>query len=295
MSRDQPMADPSTGQFRRREWPQQQQFILTLDLECDYGTAMAKNTYEAVGAVDRLVELLEAYEVPLTCFVQTELLDERPEAVELLRECATTVQFHPHSHTHRIREEVVVEDEIETSTHRYREFFNQDPVGYRFPNGTVQKEDYRTLAEYGYNFDASVFPSWRPNHFNNTSAPTVPQYSPAFDLFEIPFTVYSDRIRIPTALSYNRLLRQPFGWLLTERPPSVVIYNLHMHDLVTPESFTRLPLEYRLLYRQRDCGFELLERVLEAFGAKQYDIDTLDTLHTMLRDSLVVSEPAYSR
>jgi len=280
------MIDDESATFQTLSWPVTERFYLTLDFECDYGTALPENTYQAVEAVDDLQRLLDAHDVPLTCFVQTELLDAKPEAVETIRAASSTVQFHPHSHTHKPRGETIIEDEIRRSTVRYTEFFGRDPVGYRFPNGNVRQTDYRCLAEYGYEFDASVFPSWRPNHFNNTSKPTVPQYLPSHDLVEIPFTVYSDRLRIPTALSYGRLFRRPFEWLLTRRPPPVVVYNIHMHDLVTPDRFSDLPPTYKAIYGQNDRGFELLRRTLEAFDEHGYTFDTLDNLHETVRKTV---------
>lgn len=276
---------PSSAQ-RTLNWPAANQFYLTLDLECDYGTALPDNTYQAVDAVGQLIDLIERYDLPLTCFVQTELLDERPGAVDALQSASVPVRFHPHSHTHRAREQSSISEEIAQSTDRFHDFFGSEPVGYRFPNGNIREEDYRILAEQGYEFNASLFPSWRPNHFDNRTVPTTPQYFAEFDLFEVPFTVYSDRIRIPTALSYNRLLRRPFGWLLRERPPPIVIYNIHMHDLVTPESFTDLPRPYRLLYGQNDRGFELLEQTLDSFVSKEYEVGLIDEVHDSLRASV---------
>jgi hypothetical protein len=55
---------------------------LTLDLECEFGTALRENTYYAARYTDEPISLLKEMDVPLTCFLQTELLDERPEAVE---------------------------------------------------------------------------------------------------------------------------------------------------------------------------------------------------------------------
>jgi len=285
------------GQRRTLAWPRPDQFYLTLDLECDFGTALPENTYQAIDAVDRLVALLEARDTPLTCFVQTELLDVKPAVVEELVDCGVDVRFHPHSHVHRRREEAAVDAELEISTDRYREFFGREPAGYRFPNGNVRDEDYGLLSEYGYEFDASIFPSWRPNHFDNTGAPTVPQYLAAYDLFELPFTVYSDWLRIPTALSYSRLLRRPFGWLLTRRPPPVVVYNIHMHDLVTPGSYAALPAPYKLVYGVNDRGFEILERVLDASFAAGYEFGTLDEAHEQLRTGVTAAErvPDHSR
>jgi len=266
-----------------REWPSDQTFFLTIDYECDYGTALAENSYGALDHTEAVVNLLERFDVPLTCFVQTEVLDEAPEEVERLRKAAIPVSFHPHSHSHRPRETADIEAEIRTSATRYQEFFGRDPTGYRFPNGNVRPRDYRLLAEYGYEFDASVFPSWRPGHFDNTSTPTNPQYLPEYDLYEIPFTVYSDRVRIPTALSYCRLLGRPFTELFCRRPPRVVIFNIHMHDLVNPSSFERLSPLYRGIYSRNEDGLALLETILRRFAERGFAFPRLDEFHDALR------------
>ncbi|WP_080510446.1 polysaccharide deacetylase family protein [Halorubrum coriense] len=267
----------------RREnlaWPDEKRVYLTLDYECDYGTALSENTYYALSHTDELVTLLENHEIPLTCFVQTEVLDERPDEVETLRNSDTLVNFHPHSHTHAPREEISIEDEIELSTARYRTFFETDPSGYRFPNGNVREPDYRLLADYGYKFDASVFPSWRPGHFNNTRAETRPVYLPEYDIVELPFTVFSKALRIPTALSYCQLIGRPYTELLKRRGPSSVVLNIHMHDLVTPPSYDDLSPLYRRIYDRNPSGFDTLRHLVEGLLQRGYAFSTLNRLHT---------------
>jgi peptidoglycan/xylan/chitin deacetylase (PgdA/CDA1 family) len=243
-------------------WPTNRQVYLTLDFECDYGTALPENTYKALDQTDELVTILEDADIPLTCFIQTEVLEERPEAVEILRSSSVSTSFHPHSHTHAPRDETSIQREIAESTEKYRAFFGESPVGYRLPNGNVRPQDYQHLSEYDYEFDASVFPSWRPNHFDNTDQPTVPSYMGTSELFEIPFTVYSNRVRIPTALSYCRLLGRPFTELLLRRPPSVTVFNIHMHDLVNPPAFKELPPLYKTIYKRNTPGMSYLDRIL---------------------------------
>lgn len=281
------LRDEVTDAVNRREfdWPRERQFYLTLDLECDFGTALSENRYVAVESVDRLVERLEWLGVPVTCFVQTEVLDIAPESVESLR-ALDDVTFHPHSHTHSRRSEIDVEEDIEESTIRYREFFGSEPTGYRLPNGNVRAGDYRTLTDHGYAFDASLFPTWRPGHFDNTNAPTLPHYLPDHDLFELPLTVFSNIVRIPTELSYCRFLGRPFTWLLESRPPEVIVFNIHMHDLLTPPSYRDLPPLYKLVYGRNDGGFERLTQVLRTFDERGYSFDTLDVLYANLRDRL---------
>ena len=273
------------------DWPSRQRAYLTLDLECDFGTLLAANvpspganSYAAAAHTDRLADLLDRLTVPLTCFVQTDLLDERPETVEALQQAGVEVRFHPHSHTHRHRSRTSIEYEVETSTERYHEFFGEEPVGYRFPNGDVRREDYRHLAEAGYEFDASVFPTWRPGHFDNTDKPRTPQYLPEFDLYEIPFTVYASWLPIPTALSFCRVFGRPYTELLVRRPPPVVVFNIHMHDLVTPPTVRNLPRKYRAVYSRNDRGFEMLASILKRLQEQGYQFGHVDDVHDTLRE-----------
>lgn len=52
--------------------------------------------------------------------------------------------------------------------------------------------------------------------------------------------MYSDAVRVPTALLYCRLLGRPFTELLCRLPPGAVIFNVQMHDLVNPPAFADL-------------------------------------------------------
>lgn len=263
-------------------WPTTNQVYLTVDYECDYGTALAENTFDALEHTDRLVDILESLDVPLTCFIQTEVLDAKPDEVEKLRGAGVDVAFHPHSHTHKPRDETDVEREVAQATEAYEDFFGTSPTGYRFPNGNIWAEDYGSLADHGYEFDASVFPSWRPGHFDNRDASLTPAYLPEYELFEIPFTVYSETVKIPTALSYCQLIGQPFTELLLRRPPSTVIFNIHMHDLVNPVAYKRLSPFYRAVYSRNSDGLSLLRRVLERFEQADYQFGQLDDLYDSL-------------
>lgn len=267
------------------EWPFQQTVFLTVDFECDFGTALHTNRYEAIEHVNELVSLLEWLNIPLTCFVQTEILTKHPETIETLCNAAVPISFHPHSHSHKPRNKTSVEREIEKSTRKYCNFFNDDPVGYRFPNGNVRDRDYEKLADYGYQFDASVFPSWRPGYFNNAFVETTPSYKEPYDIFELPFTVYSESIRIPTALSYCQVIGRPYIYLLKKYPPSTIVLNIHMHDLVRPSTISELPTHYKKLYSRNADGKSILTDILLSLSRQKYKFKTLDEAHSSLREA----------
>lgn len=265
---------------RLDEWPVDRTAYITLDLEHDYGTALDEHRYEAAERAPALGNFLADLDVPLTCFLQTELLDAVPDAVAGLEAADTPVEFHPHSHTHPHPDDADMPAEIERSVRAVRDRFGTDDLGFRFPDGAADPADFRTLADHGVSFSASVFPSWRPGRFDNRGAPLYPFRRAGTDLVELPFTVYSRRLRIPVALSYLKLLGTWFERLVRARPPNVVVFDMHMHDLVTPSTVEELPRPYRLVYSRRsERGPTILARLVAALRDAGYRFGRMSDLY----------------
>jgi peptidoglycan/xylan/chitin deacetylase (PgdA/CDA1 family) len=261
--------------------------FLTLDLECDYGTALQNNSYQASQATDKLAELLESFDVPLTCFLQTEMVTEAPEAVDHLAAADVPVEFHPHSHTHPRHSASDVEFEVQESVKHVRDQFSTSPVGFRFPDGAIDDADYQVLAKHDVSFSSSVFPSLRPGRFNNLDQPRRPFRHQASGILELPFTVFSNYVPIPVALSYLKLFGAPFEWLTAKRPPSLIVFDFHMHDLVVPPAFDQLSAPYKLIYsRNKHRGFEILRDFITNLQAKGYTFEPISTLYTAVSDDL---------
>lgn len=261
--------------------------FLTLDLECDYGTAMEHNSYDAARATDDLVALLETYEVPLSCFLQTELLTAVPEAVSELAEAAVPVEMHAHSHTHPARPAADVEYEVHESVTRVRDRFGTEPLGFRFPDGAIEPADYQVLASHNVAFSSSVFPSLRPGRFNNLDQPRRPYRHQPSGIVELPFSVVSKYVPVPVALSYLKLLGSPLKQLVTVQPPSTIVFDFHMHDLVVPPAFDDLPPRYQLIYRRnKRRGFEILSAFVETLQSKGYTFAPISTLYEETATSL---------
>ncbi|WP_458189228.1 polysaccharide deacetylase family protein [Haladaptatus sp. NG-WS-4] len=262
------------------EWPTNKTVFLTLDLECDYGTAIKQNRYDAARRISPLVEFLEEFDLPLTCFLQTELLDVAPEVVHKLETANTAVEFHPHSHTHPRRSFADLEFEISESVTRLRDRFETEPLGFRFPDGAAKTSDYALLAEYDIAFDASLFPSWRPGRFNNRTRSRFPFRHTKTGIIELPFTVFSEQLRVPVALSYMKLFGRPYEWMIHSRPPSVLVFDFHMHDLMVPPAFNHLPQPYRLAYRRRrDTGFDIFRRLIKKLQNDSYQFGLMTDLY----------------
>lgn len=273
--------------IRLDRWPVDKTVFLTLDLECDYGTAIRPNHFESASRTRVLTDILEKHSVPLTCFLQTEVIEKAPAGIRTLENSDVDVEFHAHSHTHPSRTEADVQYEVSKSINLVESRFDTNPVGYRFPDGAAHESDYHILSEFGVPFNASLFPSWRPQRFDNRDAPLYPYRHVDSGVVELPFTVYSDRIRIPVALSYLKLLGRPFQWPVRHRPPSTIVFDLHMHDLVEPAAYEELPTPYQMIYsRNSERGADILDQLLCSLSEAGYSFSTMSDLYTQTVNSL---------
>ena len=268
-------------------WPVSDTVYLTLDLEQDYGTAAPGVAFESAARTDVLVDILERHDVPLTCFVQTQALETVPQAVRTLEACGVDVTFHAHTHTHPRRSEADIGTEIGESVERVRNRFDVEPVGFRFPDGTLKQADYYRLAAHDVAFDASVFPTWRPGRFNRSSVSPYPfKHSPT-DVVELPFSVVTPTLRVPVSLSYLKLLGRLFEELVYRIRPPVVVFDMHMHDLIVPSMYDSLPRHYRGIYgRRKHSGVEVLDRFVDRFKSMGYRFRVIADLYEDTREAI---------
>ena len=266
---------------------------LTLDVEQDYGELLDEPSYEGLQHIPELVEFFKERNISLTCFVQGSLFETHPARIKQLS--ALDVEFELHSYSHPEPKEANVEFEVERGKEAYRRFVDKDPVGYRSPLGVINGEDYAILASNGFRFDCSIFPSVMPGVFNNLRKPTKPYLLNNSKMIELPFTVLSNAIRIPIALSYIKLFGKPYFYLLkTFHLPNLIIFNFHLHDLFELSSSNKIALRkfspiYRLVYnriyrKQKNNGFAILDELITTFQRKGYMFSKLlDIYQSIIR------------
>jgi peptidoglycan/xylan/chitin deacetylase (PgdA/CDA1 family) len=250
-----------------------------LDLERDYGTLLEKSRFEGLKYVPQLVDLLKKRRVPTTIFVQGQIFETNPLDIEILS--SLDVEFGLHSYSHPPTKEINTIYEVKKSRETFIKFFGTEPYGYRFPNGVFGKNAYDTLAENGLMYDSSVFPSMRPGEFNNLALPVSPYILNDSGIIEFPFTVFSNIVRIPIALSYIKLLGKPYYYLLKKSQlPPLIIFDFHMHDLFYLASYSDIQVEclpyiYRKIYNKiymcpQINGFDILNNLISIFEKKGY-------------------------
>jgi len=161
----------------------------TLDLEEDHA-GLLKDRYSGLNYLEHFIEIVQDHSIPVSFFIQGKLIENFPEQIELLKTNGFDVHCHSYSHLINRRYDPKIDrDEIEKSREVYRDFFGMNPIGYRYPLGVLNRQSYTLLRETGFKFDSSIFPTWRPRHFNNLSKPLHP-YS-VKGIVEFPFSVMS--------------------------------------------------------------------------------------------------------
>jgi peptidoglycan/xylan/chitin deacetylase (PgdA/CDA1 family) len=272
---------------------------LTLDLEQDHAGLLEKPAYDGLKQISMVTSFLKERNIPLTVFVQGSLLETHPEAIKQLS--VIDSEFELHSYSHGAYNSANTKYEIERGLKAYNSFFNANPRGYRFPCGVFNQDDYRILNDHGLKFDSSVFPSIRPNAFNNLNLPVRPYYLNDYKVMEFPFSVFSNIVRVPLALSYFKLFGWPYLNLIkTPFLPRFVLFNFHMHDLFTlPSSYLVTKNEasllsrvvYRRIYPQkRNNGFGLFKQLVSFFVDRDYRFSRLDTIYDSLIQSLNIQD-----
>jgi len=264
---------------------------LTADIECDFGELLDEPEYEGIKHIPLFVDYFKEKQIPLTCFIQGSLLETHRNFIDLLTELDT--EFHLHSFSHPSPDKCNIEYEIKAGKEAYQNYFGHQPKGYRAPLGVIREDDYDVLLREGFQFDSSIFPSFRPGAFNNNRAPVVPFRIGSQGIMEFPFTVLSRWLRVPLSISYIKLLGWPYELLIKKlKLPDIIIIGFHLHDLYDLKSKNLLAnnnssLLYKIIYNKiyiqnKANGLELLDELILLLQRRNYLFFKLTEVYDLL-------------
>lgn len=252
---------------------------ITLDLEPDHASfASGPEQYSGweTSRIKSLLSVLRKYQVPLTIFVVAGSLSKKPEVINLFKK--HKAEFHLHSFSHSIKEPDS-EKEIKKGKEAFVKFFGKSPLGYRAPVGKISKKGWKKLADKGFYFDASIFPTFWPNP-KNITLPIKPFKLREERIWEIPFSVVS-RLRIPLTLSYMKLMGWKIFKIILERCQllDTLVFGCHLHDFWRLPAYKNLSPLWKLVYvRNPNRGLYILEQFLKFLRNKNYNFVTMGEL-----------------
>ena len=262
-------------------------FAFTLDLESDHGGLLDKEhgSLESPERIEPLLEMLAEERVKLSVFVVGEVLQKFPRVIELFRRYGA--EFHGHSYSHNPHAADSME-EIFKCKEVYERYFQAPPLGYRAPLGKISDQGIAHLEKAGFQFDASVFPSFFPNPFKYLFFPRKPHLYRNTSVVEIPNSSLTP-LQLTFSISYIKLLgfRLYRTLMAFWKIPDVLVFGCHLHDFLPhPQAIRRLPLFWRLIYsRNRMKGMEYTRRLIRLFREKGYTFVYMSQINTMFRSA----------
>jgi peptidoglycan/xylan/chitin deacetylase (PgdA/CDA1 family) len=250
---------------------------LTLDMEPDYGDPDGHiRLLENPDHFERYTTIISRYDAKVTMFTVTSLFERFGEQFEQLRR-QIPLEYAAHSHSHDPNNGAA-RDEVENAALVIKRINGKKPLGYRAPYGQITKEGLGHLLDLGYQYDSSLYPSYRPGEFGyaNLHMPNTPFRVTRGDksLIEFPFTSLSG-VRIVFGLSYLKLL----GWGVYSTLwnlfglPDVALALSHPHDFYFHElaNFHASNLEKYALSRNAERAFNYYEKMVANLRRQGYE------------------------
>ena len=137
---------------------------LTLDMEPDYGDPDGHiRLLENPEHFERYTAILNKNNAKVTMFTVTSLFERFGEHFERLAK-TIPLEYAAHSHIHDPNNGAT-RDEVEKSAQVIKGINGNAPLGYRAPYGQITKDGLGHLLDLNYDYDSSVYPSFRPGKF----------------------------------------------------------------------------------------------------------------------------------
>ena len=258
----------------------------TIDLEPDF---LSEDCHEVLLDDERMEQVrgfFTRHGIEPTIFVVGRMLEQGLPVAARFE--GIGAEFELHSYSHRV-DAPDSEDEIVRGTEAFRAYFGRPPRGYRAPLGRIGPAGLATLARNGFAYDASVFPTRRPElGYDFSEMPTTPwTWLEHPGLVEMPFAVASP-LRLVVSVSFLKLMGLRFFEVLfrtTGFPPLLVI-DSHLYDFFETSPVRRLSwLDWRrhALLRNQRRVLALMDGFVQLLRRNGYRFASVGRVHDALR------------
>ena len=242
----------------------EKKICFTVDVEPDYGGLAGKDVYLGLTHLPKLGSIVTKHGIKITAFVTGKTLEDNINVIDTLQ--SMDAEIEQHLYTHQVGHDSKAKD-ILKGIETHRRILGKDPLGYRSPQGIINRELLGLLENQGILFDSSIFPTYFPGRFNRWGFPTLPFRIKDCSLLELPFSVIP-HLRIPISLSDIQLLGLHFfkAMLSLNGYPELIIFNFHPYELGKVSSYSQLPIIPKVGYFRSQLLYKDPFAVLERFA-----------------------------
>lgn len=236
--------------------------VLTVDVE-DWAQSTLNTslpiTPRAFRNTEYLLDLMVEEGRKMTCFVLGKFAEQYPESVKRMAREGHEVASHGYGHINIYEQSL--EDfraDVRRSKAQLEDLTGQAVRGYRAPNFSLGPAGYwplEVLAEEGFRYDSSIFPSpiYRHGRADWPAHPVRVVLPSGIDLIELPAatTRLLGRILPVAGGGYHRLLPWPLiRWLTARSMSANKVFTLYCHPYeFDPDEFDQLP--FRIPWKTR--------------------------------------------
>ncbi len=262
---------------------------VTLDIESDLLDKSGRiHMFENTDLMRRYSTIVQKHKIKVTGFLVTSLIEKYSAEIGRLSH-TIPIEFGVHSHSHERRLKYFA-DEVSSSIAAYEDFFGAPPIGYRAPNGLINREGIISLIENQFKYDASIFPSIRMDEYgySNLHLPNKPFrfVHSGNEIIELPAACL-DTIRLVFSMSYIKFLGLDiYKTLMRFFPlPDVVVLDSHPYDYYTNRIAANIRGWKRYAHlRNGDKAFEVFESVVTLLQEKGYEFMFMSELYKYVTD-----------
>jgi peptidoglycan/xylan/chitin deacetylase (PgdA/CDA1 family) len=257
---------------------------ITLDIESDLLDKSGRiRMFDSADLMRQYSSIVQKHDIKVTAFLVTSLIEKYSTEIGLLSQ-TIPIEFGVHSHSHERRMKYFA-NEVSSSAVAYENFFGVKPIGYRAPNGLINREGIVSLIENQFKYDASIFPSIRMDEYgySNLHLPNKPFrfVHSGNEIIELPAACL-DIIRLVFSMSYVKLLGLDiYKTLMRFFPlPDVVILDSHPYDYYINRIAGNLHGWKRYAHlRNCDKAFEVFEAIVALLKEKGYEFMLMSELY----------------
>lgn len=218
------------------------------DMPLEYGNPIPAALQMELGkkGLEALRPILQESKLTTTLFTTANFADQYPDTIKALseqHEIASHTYYHSHFET----------ADLAASKLRLEAITGKPVTGLRMPR--MKQIPVQDIMDAGYQYDASIHPTWLPGRYNNLN---------------LPRTIYRDQglLRVPASVS--PMVRLPLFWLSFKNFPFALYQKLALQSLrkdgylslyYHPWEFTDVRNLGLPNYTIRHCTGLLLERL----------------------------------
>ena len=257
--------------------------VLSIDVEHDYNG-------DRTDALDRLPDLLATVRragLPLTAFVEGRLFAARPDLCARLVETGADLQLHCYDH----RDPGDTPESLGRGVEAFERFVGGRPRGYRAHTYRLTDALLSAVVEAGFDWDSSILPGFGLGNHPDRVFRRGDWFMIDDTLAEYPVASWR-ALGVPFTHSYRQLMGRTAESLFDRVAslPALLVYDMHMVDLVPDGRIGRAPLPLWLrvihaLARGRQRGFDDVAALGERLRARGYEWSTLSQCHERLAGS----------